>query len=49
MGEPYKKKGRGSAKGYMEVIDITEDSPEVLERAKELFERRIKAFHESHE
>ena len=41
---PYPKKKRGSAKGYMEYIDITDDQPEEVKKLKTWFDKRIEEY-----
>lgn len=41
---PYPKKKRGSAKGYMEYIDITDDQPEELAKLKTWFDKRVAEY-----
>ena len=39
-----KKKGRGKAPGYMEMVDITEQVPEQLSQVRKFFADRAKQF-----
>ena len=41
---PYPKKKRGSAKGYMEYIDITDASPEEVAKVKTWFDKRVAEY-----
>lgn len=41
---PFGKKKKGSAKGYMEYIDITADQPEEVAKVKTWFDKRIKEY-----
>jgi len=43
-GEGYKKKGRGSAPGYMELIDITGQQPDEVLQMANFFKQRIELF-----
>ncbi len=43
-GEPYVKKGRGGAKGFMEYEDITNQVPEVVEKYQEFFDKRVDKY-----
>jgi len=40
----YKRKGRGSAPGYMEMVEITNEYPDELEKLTEFFRDRAKQF-----
>lgn len=40
----YEKKGRGSAPGYMEWVEITGQVPEQVAAMEELFRARVKLF-----
>ena len=42
----YKKKGRGSAPGYMEFIEVTDKYPEQVKEMEDFFKGRIKLFEE---
>jgi len=42
VGDGYTKKGRGSAKGYMELVPL--NSPDDLETAVALFKKRAETF-----
>lgn len=42
--ETYTKKKRGAAKGYMEYIDVTDDSPGEVAKMKQWFDKRIKEY-----
>ena len=39
-----KKKKKGSAKGYIEYIDITGDQPEEVAKLKTWFDKRVKEY-----
>ena len=43
-GGLYKKKGRGSAPGYMELLEVTEDYPEQVSKLSNFFEGRAIQF-----
>jgi hypothetical protein len=40
----YKKKGKGSAAGLMEYIEITGSSPDIVEKYKKLFSEMMVQF-----
>jgi len=42
--EGYKKKGRGTAPGYMEYIDITDQYPNQVLAIADFFKKRAKIF-----
>lgn len=42
--EDYKKKGRGSAPGYMELIDITDQQPQQVLQLAKFFKDRAELF-----
>ncbi len=41
---PFTKKKRGSAPGYSEYIDITEDQPEEVAKVKIFFDKRVDEY-----
>jgi len=42
--EVYKKKGRGSAPGYMVLTDITEQFPDQVKEIQKFFDARIEVY-----
>lgn len=46
-GPGYEKKGKGSAKGYMEMIEITDDYPEQLQKLEGMLQSRMIAYLQS--
>lgn len=40
----YKKKKRGSATGYMEIIDVTDQQPDQVIQMEEFFKSRCQEF-----
>ncbi len=44
---PYTKKGRGSAPGFMQYTDVTNDNPEELEEMGKWFDARIQQYLDS--
>ena len=45
----FQKNKKGSAKGYMEYIDITDTSPEEVAKVKTWFDKRVAEYQEGGE
>ena len=48
-GDMPVKKGRGSAPGYMELLDVTESVPGEVEKMREFFDERVELYQKEKE